>query len=318
MKKAGFRALMLVTLLALVFQSTPTNANAATATYAERLYSPMFITKLSGLYFIADSWNHRLIYSSDVNTPIKNWKVLDDDIAAPHSIASNGTIFISEDTGRDRLFVYTLTTKGFAKTQVIDNIKGRPHRTVYDQATRKFYVLTSDTQNMYTLSVKNGRVVIDSKKHLPYMEASYVRSFSIIDGLMYFVSGPNQILAVNYKDGTFSLREKYDVPAGYRSMNDLKKIGNYYYITVYYNKFIRLKDLSDFSTAEDLYTKLGFKGVPYYMSYIDGKVYVTEIDTYSAIRSFKVLDDQISMVQVKHDYGAPNAAVLNRKRILGT
>lgn len=302
--------------MALVFQSTPTNA--ATASYADRLYSPMFITKIGTLYFIADSWNHRLLYSHDVKQPIKNWKVLDDNIAAPHSIAGNGTIFIAEDTGRDRLFVYTLTTKGFVKTQVIGDIKGRPHRTMYDPATRKFYVLTSDTQNMYTLSVQNGKVLIDSKKNLPYLEAAYVRSFSIIDGLMYFVSGPNQILVANYKDGTFSLQEKYDVPAGYRSMNDIKKLGSYYYITVYSNQFIRLKDLSDFSTAENLYTKLGFKGIPYYMSYFDGKVYVTEIDSYSAIRSFKLYNDEITKTEVLHDYGPPNAAVLNRKRILGT
>ncbi|MFD2332542.1 hypothetical protein ACFSR7_25065 [Cohnella sp. GCM10020058] len=316
MRKAGLRFTMLVFLIALVFQSTPTNA--ATATYADRLYSPMFITKISGLYFITDSWNHRVLYSRDVKLPISQWKVLDDYIAAPHSIAGNGTIFITEDTGRDRLIVYTLTTKGFVRTQAISGITGRPHRTIYDPATQKFYVLTSDTQNIYTLSVKDGHVVIDSKKNLPYMEAAYVRSFSIIDGLMYFVSGPNQILVANYKDGTFSLQQKYDVPEGYRAMNDIKKIGNYYYITVYYNQFIRLKDLSDFSTAEDLYTKMGFKGVPYYMSYFDGKVYVTEIDSYSAIRSFKVYNDEISKIDVMHDYGPPNAAVLNRKKILGT
>lgn len=309
---------MLVALIALVFQSTPTPTHAANDSYADRLYSPMFITKIAGLYFIADSWNHRLLYSKDVKLPIKDWKVLDNDIAAPHSIAGNGTIFVSEDTGRDRLIVYTLTTKGFVRTQTIAGIKGRPHRTIYDSATQKFYVLTSDTQNIYTLSIKDGKVLVDSKKNLTYLEAAYVRSFSIIDGKMYFVSGPNQILVANYRDGTFSLQEKYDVPPGYRSMNDIKKIGNYYYITVYYNQFIRLKDLSDFSTAEDLYTKLGFKGIPYYMTYFDGKVYVTEIDAYSAIRSFKLYNDEISQIQVIHDYGPPNAAVLNRKRILGT
>ncbi|MEK0314811.1 hypothetical protein [Cohnella sp. 56] len=307
---------MLVILFALVFQSTPTNA--ATASYADRLYSPMFINKIGEFYFIADSWNHRIIYSRDVKLPIKRWKVMDNDIAAPHSIAGNGTIFVAEDTGRDRLFVYTLTAKGFVRTQVIDNIKGRPHKTVYDPSTRKFYVLTSETQNIYTLSLKNGKVVIDSKKNLPYLEAAYVRSFSIIDGMMYFVSGPNQILVANYKDGTFSLQEKYDVPAGYRAMNDIKKIGSYYYITVYSKQFIRLKDLSDFSQAENIYNVLGFKGVPYYMSYFDGRIYITEIDSYSAIRSFKASGDEISKIEVMHDYGAPNAAVLNRKKILGT
>ncbi|MDG0810571.1 NHL repeat-containing protein [Cohnella rhizosphaerae] len=162
MRKAGLRLTMLVALIALVFQSTPTHA--ANDSYADRLYSPMFITKIAGLYFIADSWNHRLLYSKDVRQPIKDWKVLDNDIAAPHSIAGNGTIFVSEDTGRDRLIVYTLTTKGFVRTQTIAGIKGRPHRTIYDSATQKFYVLTSDTQNIYTLSIKDGKVLVDSKK----------------------------------------------------------------------------------------------------------------------------------------------------------
>lgn len=316
MKKAGLRMTMLAMLIALVFQAKP--MNAATSDYGDRLYSPMYITKIGDIYFIADSWNHRIIYSRDVKLPVAKWKVLDNNIAAPHSIAGNGTIFVAEDTGRDRLFVYTLTNKGFAKTQEINNVKGRPHKTIYDPATRKFYVLTSETQTMYTLSVKNSRVTVDSAKNLTYLEGAYVRSFAIIDGLIYFVSGPNQILVADYKDGTFALRQKYDVPEGYRAMNDIKKIGSYYYITVYSNQFIRLKDLSDFSTAENIYERLGFKGVPYYMSYFDGKIYITEIDTYSAIRSFKASGDEIGKVEVLHDYGPPNEAVLKRKQVLGT
>ncbi|WMT39741.1 hypothetical protein RE628_20445 [Paenibacillus sp. D2_2] len=296
----------------------PSGTNAYGDDYANRLYTPTFITKIAGINLIVDCWNHRIIYSRDIELPIKDWKTLDDDIAGPHSIASNGTIFVAEDTGRNRLFVYTLTPKGFKKTQIIDGIEGRPHRTVYDSATKKFYVLTSTTQNMFVLTVQNGKVIVDQKVHLEFLEEAYVRSFSIINGKMYFVSGPSKISVVDYINGDFTVEKQYSVPEEYSLMNDIKKLGDYYYISIYPEKIIRLKDLSNFNSVENIYSKLGFSGTPYFINYFDGRFFIPEIDSNSGIKSFKIKDNEIIDVKTLNDSGPPDDYVKKRLSELAT
>jgi len=297
----------------------PSTTQASDKMYSDRLFTPTFTTKIAGIYFIVDCWNHRIIYSRDIDQPIKNWKTLDDDIAGPHSIAGNGTIFVAEDTGRNRLFVYTLTPKGFKKTQIIDGIEGRPHRTIYDPATKKFYALTSTSQTMYILEVKDGKVFIENKVPLEFLEGAYVRSFSIINEKMFFVSGPGKVSVANYMDGNVFLENQYDVPSEFSEMNDIKKIGDYYYVSIYAEKMIRLKDLSNFNEYEDIYDKLGFKGTPYYMTYFDGKIFITEIDSSSGIKSFRV-KDRVDIIDIEtlNDFGPPNNAVLERKSEIAT
>lgn len=311
------RSLVVFFLSVLLF--VPSFSVKAEATdYSDRLYTPTFTTKIAGIYFIVDCWNHRIIYSRDISLPIEDWKTLDDDIAGPHSIAGNGTTFIAEDTGRDRLFVYTLTTKGFKKTQIIDGIEGRPHRTIYDPATKKFYVLTSTSQNMFILTHHNGTVSIEKKLHLDFLSDAYTRSFSIIDGKMFFVSGPGKISVVKYIDGNFVLEQQFSVPSEYEAMNDIKKLGDYYYISVYAEKFIRLKNLSDFSSAENMYDSLGFKGTPYYITYFDGRIFVNEIDSSSGIKSFLIKNNKIIDVRTIFDSGPPNESVIKRKSEIAT
>lgn len=290
----------------------PSGIQASNDKYTNRLYTPTFTTQIAGINFIVDCWNHRIIYSRDMELPIEDWKTLDDNIAGPHSIAGNGTVFVAEDTGRHRLFVYTLTAKGFKKTQIIDGINGRPHRTIYDSTTKKFYVLTSTTQKMFVLSYQNGKVVVDQEVDLDFLEGSYVRSFSIINDKMYFVSGPSKISVVNYIDRDFIVERQYPVPEKYSQMNDIKKLGDYYFITVYPEKIIRLKDLSDFNSAENIYSKFGFKGTPYFINYFDGRFFITEIDSNSGIKSFKIKDNKIIDVKTINDSGPPDENVMKR------
>lgn len=281
--------------------------------YSNRLYTPTYITKISDIYFIVDCWNHRIIYSRDINKPIKNWSILDNNIAGPHSIAGNGTTFIAEDTGRNRLFVYTLTPKGFKKTQIIDNIDGRPHRTIYDPKTKAFYVLTSTTQNMIVLTEKNKKVDIIKKVNLKFLKETYTRSFSIIDDKMYFVSGPQKIIVTDYLKGNFEVEKEFIVPNNVSEMNDIKKIQDYFYISIYPESMIRIKDLTNFHNVENIYKKIGFKGTPYYINSFDGKYFITEIDSSSGVKSFRVTNNEIMDIKTINDSGSADEKVLKRK-----
>lgn len=60
--------------------------------WESRLYSPTLLTKLEDTYFIVDAWHNRILYSRTLDAELQAWKVLDSELAGPHSIASNDFI----------------------------------------------------------------------------------------------------------------------------------------------------------------------------------------------------------------------------------
>ncbi|MHA6481048.1 hypothetical protein ACX1C1_03890 [Paenibacillus sp. strain BS8-2] len=281
--------------------------------FSNRLYTPTYITKINSTYFIVDCWNHRIIYSSDLNKGIQEWNTLDDDIIEPHSIASDGELYLAENTGGSQLFVYKEDSTGFVRTQVIENVNGRPHKTVYDNATEKFYVLTAESQDMYILSNVNGEMILDEVVDLEFLQGGYTRSFSIIDNKMYFVSGPHKVIVADFIDGNISVDTQYDVPEEYWAMNGIHKIDEYFYISIYPENLIRVKNLSMFEEAENVYNELTLKGTPYYFSSFDGRFFLTEIDSSSGIKAFNVENGSIVNVETINDSGPPDKAVMSRK-----
>lgn len=281
-------------------------------TYKDRLYTPTQISRIDGNYFIVDCWNHRIIYNDDLNAPIKDWKTLDDDIAGPHSIASDGQVYIAEDTGRHRLFVYKKTGDEFSRVQILDNMGNRPHKTIYDNVTERFYVMSSMTQELLVLKDNNGTVELENKIPLPFLNGLYTRSFSIIDGQMYFVSGAQKITVADYNESGITVVKQYDVPEKYASMNDIEKIGDYFYISSTPQALIRLKDLSNFNGSVDLMDDLGLKGTPYFISKIENTIFVPQITEYSGIKSFVLIKDSIKNIKTIDDSGEANDAVKKR------
>lgn len=286
--------------------------------YSSRLYTPTQITKIDNTYFIVDCWNHRIIYSKSIDTKIANWKVLDEDIAGPHSIASDGTVYIAEDTGRHRLFVYKKVGEMFKRVQILDNMGKRPHKTIYDEATKRFYVISSMTQELIVLKDNDGTVELEKKIPLPFLEGQYTRSFSIIDGKMYFVSGAQKITVADYKSGDITVEKQYDVPAKYVSMNDIEKIDDYFYISSTPQMLVRLKDLSNFNESVDLMDELELKGTPYYISTIENTIFIPQITEYSGIKSFSLIKESIQNVKTINDSGAEDETVKERKAELPT
>lgn len=287
-------------------------------TYSERLYTPTEITKIKDTFFIVDCWNHRIIYSKFLDVDISKWNVLDSDIAGPHSIASDGEVYLAEDTGRHREVVYKIINGEFVRTQIIDNMGSRPHRTLYDLDKKVFYVLSSMTQELIVLYNENGNIKVKEKIKLPFLEGAYTRSASLIDKKLYFVSGPGRITIAEYETGKVKVNEQFDVPPEYSGMNDIIKIRDYFYITATPQKIIRLKDLSNFNASVDLMGKLQFKGTPYFISVIDDKIYVPEITEFSGIKSFQLINDKIMNIETINSSGEENEKVKTRKSELPT
>jgi hypothetical protein len=275
-----------------------------------RLYSPTQFTKIGSLYFIVDSWHDRVLYSHSIDAPIREWRVLDSDLATPHSIASDSTLYVVEDTNRHAVRVYRYCNDSFRLVQTIHSCGKRPHRVRYDTATSAFYVLGSESQQITKLVRQGDTLHIKYTKHLPFLHNAYTRSFTIVDGFMFFVSGPKTISKVRYQDDSYQLVETFPVPAPTQvgtGMNDLFKTENYYYLTSTPKVIIRTKSLDALRNGEweDIYDRLKLKGTPYYLAQFEGRIFVPQNDDYSGIISFVERDGTLGDLKTVFDIGPP-------------
>lgn len=286
------------------------------ASYESRLYAPTHITKLNSKYFIVDCYHHRVIWSDSLTKPISEWVTVDVELAGGHSIASDGNIYVIENAGYNEVLVLDSNLR---LKQRIANVTHRPHRTIYDPATDAFYVIA--TPNVYCYKNVGGQLVLHHQKEIPFIVNSYVRSIKIIDGYMYIISGNGYINVVNYADQSYSIVNSYPVPAFMGVMNDIARIGDYYYMTATQNSnhevapsVVRIRDLSrlQYSEHEDLYTTLGFTATPYYIENFDGEIFITEIGDENRIMSFKGSDLSYTDHYV---FGNPTADDANRRDV---
>ncbi|MDQ0089968.1 ABC-type polysaccharide/polyol phosphate transport system ATPase subunit [Paenibacillus anaericanus] len=289
--------------------------------YKRKLYSPTFIAKFDDLYFIVDCWHHRVIYNDNLLDEVRHWETMDETLNNPHSIATDGSVLLVEDTDNDRVKVFKRKGSSFVETQSITGIGRQPHKIVYDNKHNRFYGIAASTQQLFVLKNTGEEVIVEKVVKLDYLGHAYIRSITLIDEKIYFVSGPGKIIVANPADLSFDLISEYEVPFELQGMNDIVKIGSYYYLSVYQNgagdidpSLIRVKDLNYLETTyEDINDQLNVKGVPYNFSFIDDRVFLTEIDSYSAIKSFKVINDTICDLQVHFDMGVPDMHSLNRR-----
>lgn len=286
------------------------------------LYTPTMINKIGDEYFIIDCWHHRIIYNDNLNDDITEWRTLTNDIIGGHSIASDGEVYLCDDTDNSMIRIFKKENGNFKEAQIIQDVTGRPHFIKYDDKTKLFYIISSTEGKIWTFKNDNGNIKNEGVYAISNITNSYVRSFNIIDGYMYLVSGPGYIYKVKYDDKSYKVVESYEVPKEMTGMNYIEKIDDYYYITSYTNSdgviapmFVRVKDLNDLkdSKYEDLYSEFGFKGTPYYISKFDNKYFIAEIDQSSGIKSFEVNNNKISNIKTRYYYEGHTNASQQRK-----
>ena len=282
-------------------------------TYKDVLYVPTQITKVEDYYFIMDCWQHRLLYSDDLDKPISKWKTMTEEITGGHSLAFDGELYVTEDTEGSRILVFKRVGDFFEMTQAIEGITGRPHYTLYDEETKRFYTVTSDGGTLHSFVNNEGTIVLESTLQFEELLGSYVRSLSIIDGYMYLTCGPGYISKVDYRAEEWQIVERYPVTPELYNMNFFTKIGDYYYCTInvtgeaQISEIVRAKNLEDFATGnyESVYEHMAFAGTPYYISFFDGKYFITEVGEFgnNGIRSFEVEEDgEITNVEILFFY----------------
>ncbi len=273
---------------------------------------PTYITKVEDTYFIVDCYNNQVIYHDNLTDPLYEWEVMTNDISMGHTLASDGTVYLIDDTERNRILIMEKIKNDngqsvFAPTQEFLNIGDRPHYIIYDETTDTFYAWSSESGEMYLFrhAAEDTRMYLTEVRSIPSLNGVYVRSFTIIGDRIYFVSGNSSIIEADLD--SFKIKKEYPVPPEMAGMIQLTKIQDYFYLTIStditgnqdYATMIRTKSLKDLSLGsyEDIYSNFIGGGTPYYITQIDGTFYLTEhrLPGHS-IWSFQVEENEITNV----------------------
>lgn len=269
---------------------------------------PTYLTKVEGTYFLVDCYHNQVIYHDNLEDPLAEWNVMTDEIDRGHTLASDGDVYLLDDTERNRILVFEKQEKGYVHTQTFSNIGCRPHYIVYDTATDTFYAWSSMTGEMYLFrhNANSTRMYLTEIRRIESLDQIYVRSFTIIGNDIYFVSGNSSILRADL--GSFEIKDTYPVPDTMTGMIQLTLIQDYFYITISTDHtgnqdnatIIRTHDLSSlsFGEYEDVYDYFIGGGTPYYLTEIDHAYYLTEhrLPGHSLWR-FQVEDNEIIQVE---------------------
>ena len=283
--------------------------------FDNRLSVPTYITKVNDTWFIVDCYHNRIIYSDELGAPLTEWYIMSSEVTQPHTIASDGTVYLVDDTENNRVLVFEKVDSKFVGTQVLFDVGIRPHFTIYDEATDTFYVWSSKTGELYCFrhTPDSTQMYLTEIRRIPELDGTYVRSFSIIDGDIYFVSGVSdlgekgKIYCCDLN--TLKIKNEIEVPDNMAGMVQITKIQDYYYITVStditgsqdHATIVRTRSLDKLSSSEyeDIYsTYFVGGGTPYYITCVDDTYFLTEHRlTDHSIWSFKVEKNMITDVQ---------------------
>ncbi len=289
----------------------PTTNDSVPTNPCGDLSVPTYITKVDDTYFIVDCYHDQVIYHDNLTDPLYEWKVMTSEINKGHTLASDGLVYLIDDTENNRILVFEKKDDIFYHTQTFDEIGNRPHYIIYDEQTDTFYAWSSMSGEMYLFrhDPEDSRMYLTEIRKIDSLSDTYVRSFTIIGDSIYFVSGIPGTPAILEADlNTFEIRDTYPVPDSMAGMIQLTKVEKDYYLTIStdingnqdYATMIRTDDLSTLSDGnyEDVYKHFIGGGTPYYITFIDNTYYLTEhrIPGHS-IWKFQISDRKITEVE---------------------
>lgn len=250
---------------------------------------PTYVTKVEDTWFIVDCYHNQVIYHDNLTDPLTDWQVMTDEIDKGHTLASDGLVYLVDDTENNRVLVFEKKEGVFYHTQTLDEVGNRPHYIVYDAPTDTFYVWSSMNGEMYLCrhDPDDSRMYLTEIRSVEALKDTYVRSFTIDGDDIYFVSGIPGTPAIIQADlSTFEVRKTYPVPDSMAGMVQLTFAEGNCYITVStditgsqdFATILRARNLKDLADGkyEDIYENFIGGGTPYYITQIDNSYYLTE------------------------------------------
>lgn len=247
---------------------------------------PTWLTKVEDTYFLVDCYHNQVIYHDNLEDPLSSWKIMTGDIDKGHTLASDGEVYLIDDTEQNRVLIFEKQADAYVHTQTFQEIGNRPHYIIYHAPTDTFYAWSSMSGEMYLFRHNPGdtRMYLTEIRRIDSLDQVYVRSFTIIGDEIYFVSGNASIIRADLD--TFEILETYPVPDQMAGMIQLTRIQDYFYITVStditgnqdHATILRTRNLSALAEGgyEDIYENFIGGGTPYYITQLDNAYYLTE------------------------------------------
>ncbi len=277
----------------------------------DSLCVPTYVNYEDGFYFLVDCYHNQVLYHDSLDDPLTQWKVLTNDMNMGHTIASDGLVYLVDDTENNRVLVFEKKDDCFVMTQVFDNIGNRPHYIQYDERTAAFYVWSSLSGELYCFKHTryDSRMYLTDIRKIDELDGVYVRSFTIIGKDIYFVSGNSEILKADLT--TLEIKKRYPVPDTMAGMIQLMPIPDGYLITISTDKsgdqsyatIIQCKKLEDLEKGEytDVYEAFIGGGTPYSITKLEDTYYLTEhrVPGHS-VWSFQMEDNQITNIRARY------------------
>ncbi len=67
---------------------------------------PTWLTKVDDTYFLVDCYHNQVIYHDNLSDPLWQWSVMTDDINRGHTLASDGLVYLIDDTENNRILIF--------------------------------------------------------------------------------------------------------------------------------------------------------------------------------------------------------------------
>lgn len=272
------------------------------------LLMPTQITKINNTYFIVDTNHNQIIYTDNLSTELRYWKVMTRNTNKPHAITGDGDIYLIADTDNNRVLTFEKTYDGFRPLQTLEEVGVRPHFAYYDYTSAVFYVWSSMTGEMYLYQRTPGTKELSllEIKAVPALDGCYVRSFTIAGDFLLFPAVERSSIVMVDKN-TFELLQEYPVDESIAGMVQLSIVDGYFFLTVSTDRqydlqsstVLRARSLEDISSGnyENLYPLFGNNGTPYYVSYFDGSYYMIHENASPSVYRFRAKDGVITDIR---------------------
>ncbi|MDD2970920.1 MAG: hypothetical protein PHE02_02160 [Lachnospiraceae bacterium] len=278
---------------------------------------PTDVEKIEDIYFIVDCYNNQVIYSADLTAPLTEWNVMCDIMNKGHTIASDGTSYLIDDTENNRVLVYEKREGKFELIQILNHVGERPHYVRYDQGTDAFYVLSSMTGKIYVLKEKENEsdipeMYVEDIQRFDQISNTYCRSFTI-DGDRILLPASNGLI-IEASFPAFQEIATYQAPNEIAGLAQIYEADQQYYLTVStngegnqdYATLVCTDSLQDLSEGKysDLYDTLEpdrpGTGTPYNISSFGGQYYLMEHRHGHGLFQFDIEDQRIQNVEIIH------------------
>jgi hypothetical protein len=252
--------------------------------WQERLFNPTQVQKIGSRYFIVDCDHNRILVSDDIRAPIKDWQTMDGELSGPHSIAFGHGVYLVDDTGGHRLIAYRQSHSKFDRIATFEEVGRRPHHVIWDDATSSFFAIGSQTPTIIRVEVVGGQPHLAHVVHLEELANCYVRSIAILNGQLAFINSSRRSIsfAADYVRGDYSIRRT--IPVDIPGLVSVFPLPDGLLIS---SKHQLVFTQSLETLAAGVHMSMGhhlkLRGTPYYITTIDDRLVIPEIDERSAI-----------------------------------